>query len=215
MTRSVAPPPLERMNSLHTEGASAASGRVLYLLVAALAVGVLLPLGSSAFGLYDHVTHWGKLVHAVSAACAAFIFGLLLLGWRDRTHVALSDELATLLTLFFGVLFGVLWEIVEFVRDWVAYSDLQKSNTDTMTDFLFNDVATVIAALVAMRLYCHAITAADRERLGAVAEWLVHGPSRLLDRHGFALLTAAVCIIAACVALLWFAGRPVPGLPIP
>ena len=190
-------------------------GGILRVAVIVLAVGVLLPLASTVFALYDHITDWGKLVHAVDGACATFLFGLLLLGWREDARVELTDEVTALLTLFAGVLFGVLWEVVEFVRDWVAYSDLQKSNTDTMTDFLCNNLATVIAALVVMRVYCRAIAVSDRKRLGEVAERLVHGPSRVLDRHGLALLTLAACAIAACIALLWFAGRPVPGLPIP
>jgi hypothetical protein len=180
-----------------------------------LAVGVALPLLSTAFGLYDHLEHWGKLVHALVGFCATFIFGWLLLGWRAQAQVDLPDELAALLTMFFGVFAGLVWEIVEFIRDWVAYSDLQKSNTDTMTDFLCNDVAAVLAALLALRLYCHVLTAHERADLGTTGEWLVHGPSRLLDRHGFALTLAAAVVIAASVAALWFAGRPVPGIPIP
>jgi hypothetical protein len=185
------------------------------LLAATLAVAVLLPLGSTTFGLYDRVEHWGKLVHAVDAACATLIFGLLLLGWRERNAVDLSDELCALLTMFAGVLFGLAWELVEFIVDWVAYADLQKSNTDTMTDFLCNDVAVVLAALLALRLYCHATGPVDRQRLGGVAEWLVAGPSRLLDRHGFALLLLSAGVILAAIAVLWFAGRPMPGLPTP
>src|SRR5436309_9454559 len=110
-------------------------------LVAFLLVGVALPVGSSTFGLYDHILHWGKLVHAVDGFCATVIFSMLLFAWRDATAVALPDELGSLLSIFAGIFFGVMWEIVEFIRDWVAYSDLQKSNTDTMTDLLGNDVA--------------------------------------------------------------------------
>lgn len=184
-------------------------------LVGAIAVGVLLPLVSAVFGLYDRVEHWGKFVHAVDAACVTLAFGLLLLGWRERNRVDLSDELCTLLAMFVGVLFGISWEVAEFMIDWVLDSDLQKSNTDTMTDLLWVDAAAVLAALVAMRVYCHAATSADRAQLGGIAEWLADGPSRLLDRHGLALLTIVACVIAAAVATLWFAGRPVPGLPVP
>jgi hypothetical protein len=180
-----------------------------------MAVGVLLPLASTLLGLYDHVTNWGKLVHAVDGACATSIFGLLLLGWRDRARTDLTDELATLTAMFGGVLFGVLWEIVEFVRDWVAYSDLEKSNTDTMTDFLCNDVAVVIAALLAMQAYCNLATTRDRAALGQFAEGLVARPSRVLDRHGLALALIGAGLISATLLVLWFVGRPVPGLPIP
>jgi len=193
----------------------ARGGRALRGIILTLAVGVLLPLASVAFGLYDRVLHWGKFIHAVDAACATFIFAMLLLGWREWNHIDLSDELAALLAMFAGILFGVLWEIVEFVRDWVASSDLQKSNADTMTDFLCNDIAAIAAVLIGVRVYCHLTTSGDRQELATVAEWLVDGPSRVLERHGFALAIIVSCVIAMCVALLWFAGRPVPGLPIP
>ncbi len=190
-------------------------GRIENLLLITLAVGVALPIVSSAFGLYDSIQHWGKLVHAADGFCAALLFGFLFLGWRERARIDLADELAALLTMFFGIFFGVMWEIVEFVRDWVAYSDLQKSNTDTMTDFLCNDVAVVVASLIAIRLYCHVLGRYDRATLGTTDEWLVDGPSRVLDRHGFLLTILAGLVVAMAIALLWFAGRPVPGIPIP
>lgn len=185
------------------------------LLIVPLVIGLAVPLVSTLLGLYDNVEHWGKVVHAVDGFCAAFIFGLLFLGWREATRVDVADELAALMTVFFGILFGVLWEIVEFVRDWVAYSDLQKSNMDTMTDFLFNDVAVVVAMLVAMHVYCRRLGDDDRRSAGRIAEWLVDGPSRVLDRHGITLTVIALCVIGAAVASLWFADRPVPGIPIP
>jgi hypothetical protein len=189
--------------------------RVEYVLVGLFVLGIAAPLLSTAFGLYDHVEDWGKLVHALDAACATAIFGLLFLGWRDLAQIDVTDELAAMLTIFFGVLFGVAWEVVEFVRDWVAYSDLQKSNTDTMTNFLWNDVAAVLAALLVVRLYCHLTSGRDRKALGETAEWLIDGPSRLLERHGLTLAAITGCAIAAAVAVLWFAGRPIPGLSIP
>jgi hypothetical protein len=210
MTRTMAGPTTSR-----SDHAPAPRGRATTALAIVLAVAIALPLASTAFGLYDRIEHWGKLVHAIDGACATFIFGMLLFGWRDRTRTDLTDELATLLTILAGILFGVIWEIIEFVFDWVAYSDLQKSNTDTMTDFLWNDLMTIAAALLAMRVYCHVASADDRPRLGDVAEWLVDGPSRVLDRHGLALAVIGGALIAATVAALWFSGRPVPGLPIP
>lgn len=207
--------PLRSGGRTRRQRVPAQRGRAIQVMVIILAVGVLLPLVSTLLGLYDHVTNWGKAVHAVDGACATLIFGLLLLGWRDRVRTELTDEIATLTAIFGGILFGVLWEIVEFARDWVAYSDLQKSNTDTMTDFLCNDVAVIIGALVAMQAYCHVATARDREGLGQIAETLVDGPGRVLDRHGLALALVASGLIAGTVLVLWFAGRPVPGVPIP
>jgi hypothetical protein len=183
--------------------------------VVVVAGAIALPTLSSAVGLYDHVFHWGKVVHAVDGFCVTFAFGLLLLGWRDYEQIGLTDELVGLLTVCAGVFFGVVWEVVEFIRDWVAYSDLEKSNSDTMTDFLCNHVMAVIAMLIVMRMYSRGSSPEDRRAVGQTAEWLVDGPSRVLNRHGFAMATIGVVVIAAAVAALWFTGRPVPGIPIP
>jgi hypothetical protein len=156
-----------------------------------------------------------SLVPALFGACATAMFAVLFLAWRDLTRTDFTDELAALLAMCVGILFGLLWEIVEFVVDWVAYSDLQTSNTDTMTDLLWNDVACVLAALLVGRLYARLTDERDRKQLGAIAEWLVDGPSRLLNRHGLTLTILTAGCIAAAIAALWFAGRPVPGLSIP
>jgi hypothetical protein len=180
-----------------------------------LLVGVGLPVVSAALGLYDRVQHWGKLVHALDALCATLLFGVLLFAWRDVERVDLADELATLMAMCAGIFFGVIWEIVEFVIDWVGNADLQKSNSDTMTDLLWNDVAAAIAAVLAAHLYCRWLSPRQRQDIGGLATWLVAGPSRLLDRHGFLMTFVAAAAIAAAVVVVWFSGRPVPGLAIP
>ena len=170
------------------------------------------PIASSVLGLYDRILHWGKVVHGLEGFLVALTVGLLLLAWRDREHIDLSDQLATLMTICVGIFAGVMWELVEFVLDWVRYSDLQKSNSDTMTDLLWNDVAAVVGALLAVRLYCHVLRANDRAELGHIATWVLDGPSRVLDRHGFLVSIIVALLGAAAVAALWFAGRLVPGL---
>jgi len=173
---------------------------------------VALPIVSSVLGLYDHILHWGKLVHGLEGLLVAIMVGLLLLAWRDRESVALTDQLATLMTICVGIFTGVMWEIVEFVLDWVRYSDLQKSNSDTMTDLLWNDVGAIIGALLAARVYRHVVRANDRAEIGQNAAWLLDGPGRVLDRHGFLVSLIVVLLVAAAIVALWFAGRPVPGL---
>jgi hypothetical protein len=210
MTRLAVPSRKDTFDTVQGRGS-----RANLWLLAILAVGVAIPTLSTVLGLYDRIDNWGKLVHALVGACATALFGLLLLGWRDLTQIDVTDELAALLTICAGIFFGVMWEIVEFVIDWVAYSDLQKSNTDTMTDLMWNDVACILAAVLVVRLYSHVTSAADRQQLGQTAEWLVDGPSRLLNRHGLTLTVITAACIVVAVAVLWFAGRPVPGLSIP
>ncbi len=189
--------------------------RRVLLWLAGLAVAALaIPILSSILGLYDRIVHWGKVVHGLEGFLVALLVGVLLLGWRDLEAIDLSDQLAALLTIFSGMFFGVMWEIVEFVLDWVRYSDLQKSNSDTMTDFLWNDLGVVVGTLIGLRLYCHALETGPRQEIGRVARWLVNGPDRLLDRHGLLLSVVVALLAAAAVAALWFAGRPLPGLAI-
>jgi hypothetical protein len=188
------------------------ASRVRPWLAALVVVAVALPILSTILGLYDRVVHWGKVVHGLEGFLVAITAGLLLLAWRDHERIDLSDQLAVLMTICVGMFVGVMWEIVEFVLDWVRYSDLQKSNSDTMTDLLWNDVGTVVGALLAARLYCHVLRANERSETGQVAVWLIDGPSRVLDRHGFVVSIIVALLVAAAVVALWFAGRPVPGL---
>jgi hypothetical protein len=153
------------------------------------------------------------VVHFLAAVCVTLPVGLLLLGWRDRKAIDLSDQLAAALSILAGMQFGVLWKLVEFVLDWVFSTDLEKSNSQTMTDLLWNDVGTVVAAVLATRLYCHALSAPQRQQLGRVATWLFGGPSRVLDRHGVLVTLVVAAVAAVTVASLWFAGRPMPGIP--
>jgi hypothetical protein len=157
----------------------------------------------------------GKLAHGVEGLVVTLAVGLLLLAWRDARAIDLSEELAALIAMFTGIFFGVMWKLVEFVLDWVTYADLQKSNSDTMTDFLWNDVGAVIAAVLAARAYCRWLSPSQRHELGRIAGRLAAGPSRLLDRHGLLMTLVVATLTSVAVGALWFSGRPVPGVQIP
>jgi hypothetical protein len=175
---------------------------------------VTIPAASDALGAYDRVTHWGKLVHGVEGGLTASMAALLLLGFAQRFELGLPGQLAALGSLFVGVLAGAVWEFVEFLLDWVRYSDLQKSNTDTMTDLLWSNLAAGAAALLMVRLYHHGLSETERVALGTFGECLLKPLGRLLDRHGRMALLVVALVIAASIAGLWFAGRPIPGLPV-
>jgi hypothetical protein len=155
-----------------------------------------------------------KVVNLVAAFVACGGAGLLLLAWRDRERIGLDDRIAALLTMCFGLLFGVTWEVIEFLIDWVWALQLQRSNLDTMTDLLWNDVGAVVGGALIVWIYCRMISVELRLRLGALAIFLIDGPSRWLNRHGFAMTIVVTLVVAAAVGALWFAGRPVPGFPI-
>jgi hypothetical protein len=142
------------------------------------------------------------------------LVGLLVLAYRDRRGVQLSDQLTALLTMLVGVTFGMLWELLEFILDWAISTDLQPTNTDTMTDLLAANVAAVVGGGLATWLYCHWLKPARRQQLGNLAGRLFDGPSRVLDRHGLAMIVAFTALLVLAVTVLWFAGRSVPGFPL-
>jgi hypothetical protein len=155
-----------------------------------------------------------KVLHVFGTLVVVAAVGALVLGYRDRARVDLSDQLATVLAMFVGGLVAMFVELVEFLSDWLLGTQLQPSNTDTMTDLLASDLGAVVGALLATLVYCRWLSARQRQRLGERAVWLTDGPSRTLHRHGFAITLAVSTVIALAVAALWFTGRPVPGFPI-
>jgi hypothetical protein len=155
-----------------------------------------------------------KVLHVTSFLLVGAALGSLVLGYRDRARVDLSDQLATVLAIFAGMLVAMFVELVGFLSDWLLGTQWQPSNTDTMTDLLASVVGAVLGALLATTVYCRWLNARQRERLGEHAVWLTDGPSRVLHEHGFAITLAVSAVIAVTVAALWFTGRPVPGFPI-
>jgi hypothetical protein len=178
------------------------------------ALAVALPAASDALGMYERVTYWGKLVHGLEGGLLAGIAALLLVGYADRAELGLSRQLAALAAVCVGITAGVVWEFVEFVIDWVTSGDLQKSNTDTMTDLLWSNLAALGGAVLAVRVYHHVWDDASRAAVGGLAECLFAPIGHFLNRHGKLAFLLMVLVIAASIAGLWFTGRPVPGLPI-
>jgi hypothetical protein len=188
-----------------------ASGR--RLLGLGLAVAVLIPLLSAALDLYDRAWHWGKVVHASEALILTLLVGLLWLGYRDRFGLDMPSRLVVAAAIATGVALGVAWELGAFTLDWVFKWDLQASNADTMTDFLWLDLAAIAGGLIAARLYGERFDARQRRDVCEVAAWLTGGPARLLDEHPRLVGAVAALAILAYLALLWFVDRAVPGLP--
>src|SRR5579859_7984645 len=77
-------------------------------LVSPLLVGVGLLAVSIAFGLYDRIWHWGKVVHGVEAVCVTAVAALLLLGYRERAQAGLPVHIAALASVCLGITFGAL-----------------------------------------------------------------------------------------------------------
>lgn len=155
-----------------------------------------------------------RVAEGIATLLVTLAVGNLLLGYRDTRRVHLPDQLAAFLAMLSGFAFGMLWELIEFISDWVASTDLQPSNLNSMMDLLTSNVAAIVGGVASVWVYCHLVRGRQREQLGNLASWLSDGPSKLLDRHGYAMMLAFAGLAVLAVAALWFAGRPVPGFPI-
>jgi hypothetical protein len=165
---------------------------------------------ADALLLYDRIIHFGKFVHGVEGCLVASVSGYLLLAYRDREQLGVHTHVVAMVSGFVGVTFGAFWEFLEFVLDWIRYSDLQKSNADTMTDMLWNNLGAVLGTMLIMRLYYHRSDRVVREEFGDLAAWALTPIGHLLDQHGKLLAVLALVGIALYVAALWFTERPVP-----
>jgi hypothetical protein len=147
-------------------------------------VGMGLQFTSESLKLFELFTYWDKIVHPTLVALTVWLSAWLLLGYRDAFGKRLPIHLVAAFALLLGMTVGAAWEYVEFLSDWFGDANLQKSNADTMTDLIANDIGAFIAVLLALRLYPTWLSRAQRVDAGRVAQWLAHGPSHLLEQHG-------------------------------
>jgi hypothetical protein len=118
-----------------------------------------------------------------------------------------SQAALGLLAALMGIVVGTLWELSEFVVDWIGLADLQPSNTDTMTDLLATNVAAVLGAVVALNVYRHVLGPARRDWLGTLGSRVADTSSDVLERHGRLVTLAVLGVITVVLAGLWFTDR--------
>ena len=191
----------------HAEGRPLRVSRVVAL---ASVLGVALVGVSDALNLYDRIVYWGILVHAAEGCLVASVAAYLLIAYRDREQPGVHTQLVALMSMLVGVTFGAFWEFLAFVLDWIRHSDLQKSNSDTMTDMLSNDLAAVLGALLALHAYFHWTRPAVQLEVSDLATWLFNPIGRLLDVHGKLLAALVLLAIMVYIAALWYAERALP-----
>jgi hypothetical protein len=175
--------------------------------------GITLQFVSESTKLYELLAYWDKIVHPTLVALTAWLGVWLLLGYRDAYQKRLPIHLVAALALLLGVTVGAVWEFVEFGSDWFGDSNLQKSNADTMSDFISNDLGAFVATLLGLRLYARWLGADQRTQAGQLARWLALGPSRVLDAHGRligATSAPVLCLLLAGAAAIDIGWPPLP-----
>jgi hypothetical protein len=181
---SFIPPLVQRLSKTHVP-------RVLEF---AFVLGMALQFISESLKLFEIFTYWDKIVHPTLVALTAIIATWLLVGYRDAFDKRLPPHLIAAVAMLLGIAVGGFWEFFELGSDWFGDANLQKSNADTLTDIIANNLGAIVATLLGLWIASHRLAPGQRQEMGQIARWLAHGPSRLLDRHG-RLIGAGLALI--------------------
>lgn len=187
--------------------------RIPRLMELLFVVGITLQFASESTKLFELFAYWDKIVHPTLVALTAWLGAWLLLGYRDAYQRRLPIHLVAVLALLLGISVGATWEFVELASDWFGDANLQKSNADTMSDFISNDLGAFGATLLSLRLYPRWLGAEERREAGELARWLALGPSRVFDAHGRVIGAIGAVLVCAVLAVAAAIDRGWPDLP--
>jgi len=174
--------------------------------------GMALQFISESTKLFELFTYWDKVVHPALVALTGMIAAWFLLGYRDAFGKRVPVHLAGVFGMLLAMAVGAFWEFVEFASDWFGDANLQKSNADTMTDIISNDIGAFVATLLGLWLYTRFFTKNQRRELGLIALWVAHGPAVLVRRYGRWLGTTASVGFAGILFLSQWVDRDTPAL---
>jgi hypothetical protein len=107
-----------------------------------LALPFIIDLGGNALDFYNTVVWFDDVAHAVTWMFLVLAIGSLIL------RLGLEPWITTALSIGFGAVSHILWEIIEFVAMWVGSPGLQLTYEDTIGDLALSLCGTVIAGLV-------------------------------------------------------------------
>jgi hypothetical protein len=183
----------------------------------AFVLGMALQFISESIKLFELLAYWDKIVHPTLVAMTGMIAAWLLLGYRDAFSKRIPLHLAGGFGMLLGMSVGAFWEFVEFASDWFGDANLQKSNADTITDIISNDIGAFAATLLGLWLYTRLFSANRRRELGLIAVWLARGPAVLARRRARLLGATASAAFLGILFLSQWVDRDAPvlasGLP--
>src|ERR1051326_6666461 len=113
-------------------------------------------------------------------ALTALIACWILQAYSDERGLRVPLHFAPFFGWILGASVGQFWEFVEFVGDWFGNTDLQKSNADTMTDMIANDIGALVAAVIASYVYFHVLGREQKREMGRIGQWMAHAFSVFL-----------------------------------
>jgi hypothetical protein len=107
-----------------------------------LALPFIIDVGGNALDLYNTVAWFDDVSHAATFMLLVLAIGSLIL------RLGLEPWIATGLSIGFGAVSHILWEIIEFVAMRIGSPGLQLTYTDTIVDLAMSLCGSVIAGLI-------------------------------------------------------------------
>jgi hypothetical protein len=102
----------------------------------------IIDVGGNALDLYNTVVWFDDAAHALTWMLLVLAVGSLIL------RLGLEPWIATALSIGFGAVSHILWEIIEAVAMWIGSPGLQLTYEDTIGDLTLSLCGTVIAGLI-------------------------------------------------------------------
>jgi hypothetical protein len=107
-----------------------------------LALPFIVDVAGNALDLYNSIVWFDDIAHAVTFMLLVLAVGSLIL------RLNLEPWIATCLSIGFGAVAHILWEIIEFVAMRIGSPGLQLTYEDTIGDLALSLCGTVIAGLI-------------------------------------------------------------------
>jgi hypothetical protein len=107
-----------------------------------LASPFVIDVAGNALDFYNTIVWFDDVAHAVTFMLLVLSVGTLIL------RLDLEPWITTCLSIGFGAVAHILWEIIEFVAMWIGSPGLQLTYEDTIGDLALSLCGTVIAGLV-------------------------------------------------------------------
>lgn len=102
------------------------------------------------FKFYKTVFYYDIITHILGTIVIALLGFIMIYTLYFTKKIHLSIPLIGFFTIIFAIAVGALWEIGEFAIDSALGTNAQISNSDTMSDLIFDSLAGIFTSIVAM-----------------------------------------------------------------
>ena len=113
-------------------------------------IAALINAGGWAWDLYNKPGSYDEIAHFFTSFAITLAFGYLL--YRELMESFFDRRVMFVLTIAsLGIALGTLWEIIEWLADFVVAKQIVSGLFDTVTDLILDSVGALLAALLNLR----------------------------------------------------------------